>query len=312
MIQRESDSWNAKNVWMRVKLGLILKVYGEPDYKYYRHNYCGPCGCAPPGYRGDPNGQNPNIRYVQLDYNNLLGSGFATQTASASQFMKGSQYKLNSNDDFINTRLSWEYQRVIWFCVSGTPPLEQTRCGKEHCQTCSGVYKAAKQPVKFQVCIGDPQCPSTMPPCPQQPLQVYVPSQMVPKQGQPTECSGDNGDGEGAGMKKLQDFEVHIPGMTDQKPSTDVTGPDTSPDSSGDAPGQVQKKSHYLDPCGNCTTCKLVQGSTQSKCRPMPPQRISCMNTSPPREWIINGQKYTSGFLLQTAKKPFRSSPLKK
>ncbi|ODM88210.1 hypothetical protein Ocin01_18473, partial [Orchesella cincta] len=69
------------------------KPYGYPDYTYYRGNYCGPCCSCVPSIAplgGDPNGKNPNIRYVQLDYKNLLGSGFATQgppTSQTSPFM---------------------------------------------------------------------------------------------------------------------------------------------------------------------------------------------------------------------------------
>jgi hypothetical protein len=176
---------------------------------------------------------------------------------------------------------------------SGTPPFSQASCGKEHCQTCSGVYKANKQPVKFQVCIGDPECPETMAPCPQQDLKMYVPAQMIPR------CipgpSGDNETGQCGEDEKLQDYEVHIPGQTEQF----------------QADSQQQNSSEqakaYLDPCGDCDACQYIQKRKprSSNCEPSPQP---CIPPPKPQEWEINGHKYTCGNILANVKKPFRSN----
>jgi len=165
------------------------RPYGFPDYTYYRGNYCGPCcpcvaGTNPP-LLGDPNGKNPNIRYVQLDYKNLLGSGFATQGTPP---------------------------------VSQTSPLAyQTSCGKDHCMDCSGVYKKNNQPFKFQVCIGDPAQPKTVQPCPAQPMKIYLPLSVLPL-CRPEDDENNNGNGENCQNqdgtpKPKQMFEVFVPGQ---------------------------------------------------------------------------------------------------
>ncbi|XP_021952358.1 uncharacterized protein LOC110848857 isoform X2 [Folsomia candida] len=255
------------------------KVYGEPDYKYYRHNYCGPCGCGCPP-EGSPNGKNPNIRHIQLDYKSLLGSGFAQQGLGQSQT---SQLRMGQ----------------------GQLPPTHTSCGREHCTHCSGVFKKKEQDVKFQVCIGDPECPETMPPCPRQDVKVYVPNQMLPGP-QVTDQDG-SGDGGCDQEKKLPDFEVQIPGYTDCP----------SPSQGAGAAPAKSNVWESVDPCGNCKACKtstntaslkpspfLVRSSQKSKL-PAP----CCQNCT---KCNINGQLYTNGPVLCNIKKPTRPTVLRK
>jgi hypothetical protein len=166
------------------------------------------------------------------------------------------------------------------------PPPVPTSCGRQHCTECSGVYKARKQPVKFQVCIGNPNDPDTMPTCPQQDLKVYVPNQMIIKP-QKYSGSGDCGEKE---EEKLPDFEVQIPGLTDGETYSENNN------------NNVGQSGAYVDPCGSCKACK-----TSKNVRP--PQPLCGKDNE---ECVIKGQRYTKGPVLCNVKKPIRFVNLRK
>ncbi|CAL8143164.1 unnamed protein product [Orchesella dallaii] len=227
------------------------KPYGYPDYTYYRGNYCGPCCSCVPSIAplgGDPNGKNPNIRYVQLDFKNLLGSGFATQGPPQSQT---SPYMMGN-------------------------PGAATSCGRNHCPECSGVYKKTEQPVKFQVCIGDQSKPETVQPCPAQPMKIYLPLSMLPRGGPDGDKADEDEDESGSceqgdetegnencsnsntpvltGSGKQQ-FEVHIPPQG-QAYNQQGNGQCQNFSSNSNSKCVPCKPKGLFDPCGCCKACK--------------------------------------------------------
>lgn len=235
--------------------------YGFPDYQYYRGNYCGPCcscvsGTSAPPLVGDPNGKNPNIRYIQLDYKNLLGSGFASQGPPTSQ-----------TSPFIMSN-----------------PGAATGCGRNHCPECAGVYKKTPQPVKFQVCIGNPTQPETVQPCPPQPMKIYVPLSVLPKGGpdgdQPDAVVGDNEPcaedeckDESTCVEQVpdnnakvgkQEYEVLVPG---QELAYNQQGQVTCGPQPLSVKARVASKKKTIDPCGSCNACKNTLRTRNTKCR---------------------------------------------
>lgn len=209
---------------------------------------------------GDPQGKNPNIRYVQLDYKNLLGSGFAMQGPPQSQTSP--------------------------FMIAGPNPGAQTSCGRDHCTECSGVYKKTPQPVKFQVCIGDQMKPETVQPCPVQPMKIYLPLSMIPRGGPDGDKADDDENGDdtcgdenqtgnntngGCTLTSMdkQQFEVTIPGR-EQGYNQQLNGMQYVDYNEACKQPETPKKCEaprktMFDPCGCCKACKNPVNSTGSK-----------------------------------------------
>lgn len=203
-------------------------------------------GGTNPPLMGDPQGKNPNIRYVQLDYKNLLGSGFAMQGPPQSQTSP--------------------------FMIAGPSPGVQTSCGRDHCPECSGVYKKTPQPVKFQVCIGDQTKPETVQPCPVQPMKIYLPLSMLPRGGPDGDKADDNDDDDdncgnenqngGCTLTSMdkQQFEVTIPGR-EQGYKQQFNGMQyvdyNKACQQEDKPMKCDPpRKSMFDPCGCCKACK--------------------------------------------------------
>lgn len=221
------------------------KAYGYPDFQYYNAKFCGaPCPNVSgtiPGLKGDPYGKNPNIQYIQLDYKNLLGSGFAVQGQGIQK--------------------------------QPQPPSSQTSPFTTNDSTSE---PTEKQPVKFQIFIGDerktklertPQSQSQSSTISQSqetsqsPMKIYLPLNVIP------------GHGRKHHPQQPQQVEVYLPGMeagnnqnqekegkaaaANTNAATE-SGAGTTPGSEGPEDGvkPVRRKKRGPNPCGNCNACK--------------------------------------------------------